>query len=708
MGASSACMHPSSYDDFDDDRPHRPGVSTEFLERNGIKRVSAEEAHQRVGYRAAGTFIPYFHFFANGPVVVNGREFCRLRLDEFSSNGAKYLSPKGCGVELYIPSSPPFASADFVICEGEFKALSLCESGVRAAAIGGINGALPGGKLLPSLEKLVKKVPFKRVYFLGDGDTAFKWAFVLEAIKLARALERLRPGVQVLLPRAPLFAIRDNGADGGEELVIPNGIDDCRQDLNIAFDNFWKSVAGSAHLVDSKMGASALALKIAERTLGDIAFAPELKKSVWQTGLLEIASHLDAIDLSKLAQRASKIPGLSLGDFKKSASKRKAEERVRARVEREAAQEKKDAESSAGDSSVIQEVEPWPQPVNLSQVLSETVAVFRRYIWMSESPTIVVVLWSAATYLHGEFEIFPFLAITAPSKRCGKTTLFTLVSKFVPRALVLAGDVSAPFVFRAINAYAPALMLDEAQDAFKKNPDLASIYNAGHVKDTAYVGRVEKINEDLVPVRFNVFCPKVLALEGKIRDDSLQERVIEIRLGRMSKSDMVEGDYWDAKRELNESLLPLQQRFVRAALDLLPKIKDCRPEMPEFDNSRTKQNWKPPWIVAELAGGEWTAKLKEAINECDEEGLQEPSFSDYLLGSLKEFCENYVRRPSVTARERDEQRDHIPTDDILSPSEGLNSDKEAPWKADGKELTAERLAKELRAHRVKFHTDDDQ
>jgi putative DNA primase/helicase len=130
---------------------------------------------------------------------------------------------------------------------------------------------------------------------------------------------------------------------------------------------------------------------------------------------------------------------------------------------------------------------------------------------------VVVVLWSAATYLHSEFEIFQFLAITAQSKRCGKTKLFTLVSKFVPRALVLAGDVSAPFVFRAINAYAPALMLDEAQDAFRKNLDLASIYNAGHVKDTAYVGRVEKINEDLVPVRFNVFCPKVLALKGKIR-----------------------------------------------------------------------------------------------------------------------------------------------------------------------------------------------
>ena len=59
-----------------------------------------------------------------------------------------------------------------------------------------------------------------------------------------------------------------------------------------------------------------------------------------------------------------------------------------------------------------------------------------------ESQAVVVVLWCAATYLHDEFEIFPFLSITAPSKRCGKTTLFTLASKVSPRALVLAGRSS--------------------------------------------------------------------------------------------------------------------------------------------------------------------------------------------------------------------------------------------------------------------------
>ena len=71
-------MHPSSYNDFDDGRPHRPGVSINYSAQWASS--DAEEAHQRVGYKAAGTLIPYFHFFAKGPVVVNGREFCRPRV----------------------------------------------------------------------------------------------------------------------------------------------------------------------------------------------------------------------------------------------------------------------------------------------------------------------------------------------------------------------------------------------------------------------------------------------------------------------------------------------------------------------------------------------------------------------------------------------------------------------------------------------------
>jgi hypothetical protein len=80
--------------------------------------------------------------------------------------------------------------------------------------------------------------------------------------------------------------------------------------------------------------------------------------------------------------------------------------------------------------------------------------------------------------------------------------------------------------------------------------------------------------------------------------------------------------------------------------------------MPEFDKagrSRTGSRL----IVAELAGDEWTTKLKKAINECDEEGLQEPSFEDYphqvAQGILRELRQ---ATQSHRAQERRATRPH--------------------------------------------------
>ena len=147
---------------------------------------------------------------------------------------------------------------------------------------------------------------------------------------------------------------------------------------------------------------------------------------------------------------------------------------------------------------------------------------------------------------------------------------------------------------------------------------------------------------------------------------------------------------------------------MRAVMDCGKTFKNHTPELPKFSNGRLKQNWKPLWILAELAdqsaGAEskyWRNQLAEAIEECEEEALAEPPFQDYLVKSLKDFCDAYQKRPSVLAR-KPEQRDLVATEDILSPSEGLNADKEAPWFAKDKEgLTRERLARELRGFKVK-------
>ena len=207
---------------------------------------------------------------------------------------------------------------------------------------------------------------------------------------------------------------------------------------------------------------------------------------------------------------------------------------------------------------IINEVEPWPEPVNLSDALFDYAVLLLKYMAMSEAQAVTCALFCATTFFFEELKIHAFLCISAPTKRCGKTTLLDLVCKFAHRSLQVASDVTDAFVFRCIDRYKPTLALDEAQAAFKKNPGLHAIYNAGHIRDSANVGRVEKgANDELDPETFNVFGPKILAVKGRLKDDSLQERVIEIRLARITEADQVEGDYWeDLAGDLDEVILP--------------------------------------------------------------------------------------------------------------------------------------------------------
>ena len=76
-----------------------------------------------------------------------------------------------------------------------------CEAGIPAMALGGICGALPNGKLLPDLWRILEKRGIKRLLFIGDADTTFNAQFTREAAKIARALPE---GCQLVLPRSLL------------------------------------------------------------------------------------------------------------------------------------------------------------------------------------------------------------------------------------------------------------------------------------------------------------------------------------------------------------------------------------------------------------------------------------------------------------------------------------------------------------------------
>ena len=81
--------------------------------------------------------------------------------------------------------------------------------------------------------------------------------------------------------------------------------------------------------------------------------------------------------------------------------------------------------------------------------------------------------------------ISPLLVLSSPERRCGKTTTLKVMSALVPRALQ-AANISPAALFRAVQAFQPTLLLDEADTAFQQSEELRAIVNAGHDRAGAW------------------------------------------------------------------------------------------------------------------------------------------------------------------------------------------------------------------------------
>ena len=287
----------------------RPGVSMEFLVAHGVRYVGAEEAKTLLGFKPSGggLWIPYPKLEGEGPLMVNGREYGCLRLYK-PDHDAKYLTPRDSGSQLYVPANGGPFGRELVLCEGEFKALALCEAGVRAVAIRGISSAMPGGKMLPDLKQLLTKFPLIKVlYFLGDADTALNFNFSLEAIKLVRALPT---SIELRLPRIPV--------GGG------NGIDDCRHELGNGkgFVEFWERIKNEAVKVSPKSEASAIATEVLLAQLPAIALNADWKRR-FREGIVGFARELKPMALDELAATNKKHLGINVESFKKEVASSK-------------------------------------------------------------------------------------------------------------------------------------------------------------------------------------------------------------------------------------------------------------------------------------------------------------------------------------------------------------------------------------------------
>jgi Bifunctional DNA primase/polymerase, N-terminal len=75
--------------------------------------------------------------------------------------------------------------------------------------------------------------------------------------------------------------------------------------------------------------------------------------------------------------------------------------------------------------------EAWPDPVNGAVLLDDFAKAIGHFVSVAAGFLKGIALWILYSHVFDAYDISPLLAITSPEKRCGKTTLLTLLHTFV-------------------------------------------------------------------------------------------------------------------------------------------------------------------------------------------------------------------------------------------------------------------------------------
>ena len=333
-------------------------------------------------------------------------------------------------------------------------------------------------------------------------------------------------------------------------------------------------------------------------------------------------------------------------------------------------------------------VEPWPEPVDGTALLDELSGLVSRFVVLPKRAADALALWMVHMYAFELGDATAYIGVESPEKRCGKSTLLTLLSRLVNRPVVASR--SAAF-FRVIEQTRPTLIIDEADTFLRKADELRGIMNSGYYKDTGYVVRVA--NEKLqIPKsklqgsnnhqasslsanseedgngaesavgglrRYSCWCPKVLASIGRL-PETLADRCIVVRMERKRPDELCERL---KSLELIKKRSVLRRKCARFVLDHAEEIRSLEPEVPQILNDRAADIWEPLLVIAEIAGGPWVERARASATNLSVTAQERSPIGSLLLDLLLMFL-------------IDEDKKQFLTREIVG---WLNGFEERPW-----------------------------
>jgi hypothetical protein len=262
--------------------------------------------------------------------------------------------------------------------------------------------------------------------------------------------------------------------------------------------------------------------------------------------------------------------------------------------------------SDQGSAIVVEDVEPWPEPVNGAALLDEMSKAMTAHIAMKETEADTVALWCVYSHTYELFPVAPRLGIRAATAECGKTETLRRIKRFVNRPLECDGLTTAVF-FRVIDSSKPTFLLDELDNMLPEDKStMLGAMNSGYSRKGRQLRCVGDNNE----VRaFRTFAPFVYAMVGK-PTGTFDSRTIAIELRRATPEKArtllsLEDEDLEDKR-----LSDMGRKAARWTADKRDELAK-RPDMGALVN-RPAMNWRPLFAVAELAGGDWPDRARKA------------------------------------------------------------------------------------------------
>lgn len=317
-------------------------------------------------------------------------------------------------------------------------------------------------------------------------------------------------------------------------------------------------------------------------------------------------------------------------------------------------------------------------------LLDELVKAARFYtVFPTNQAADAVALWIATTYAVCAFDTAPRLHFTGPEKRCGKSRALDIVEATCHRPLITV-NASVAAVFRSIGDDPPTLIMDEVDTVFgtagKKandaHEDLRGLLNAGFQRNRPVlrcVGPNQTVTE------FPSFAMAAFAGIGDL-PDTVADRSVVIRMRRKAPGESA-APYRVSRDRAH--LRALGDQVGAWVGNVVPTLRGANPVMPVED--RAADLWEPLIAVADVAGGTWPGRARDAAEMLTRQGEEagiEASVGVRLLSDCRDVL---AKGPAEIASE-----------DLVAR---LRAIPDAPW--EGFEFTSRNLASRLSAYGIR-------